>query len=96
MSRTAVSAATGNELARRAAAGLEISLLWHERDDRLEVVVYDANTGVAFTLSAGNGKEALDAFYHPFAYAAARGVDYPVGNGRDLHVTSAASPLSPP
>lgn len=76
---------TAVELAHRSADGFEITLLWHERTDRLAVVVVDSRTGVSFALLTADGKEALDAFYHPFAYAAARGVDsYPEQDLRNV------------
>jgi hypothetical protein len=66
---------TAVELARRAADGLDVALLWDRRGDRLTVSVQDDRSGACFSLGAADGKEALDAFYHPFAYAAARGVE---------------------
>jgi hypothetical protein len=74
------------ELASRETHGLEVTLLWDKRDERLVVVVDDARTGTSFALLARDGKEALDAFYHPFAYAAAHGVVQP---SRDLPVAPA-------
>ncbi len=65
---------TAVELAHRRGDGLDIVLLWHRRDDRLEVVVTDARSGASFAMATGSGREALDVFYHPFAYAAARDV----------------------
>jgi hypothetical protein len=59
------------ELAYRATDGLEVSLLWDPRDDRLAVAVVDAKGGRAFELDA-NGENALDVFYHPYAHEAAR------------------------
>ena len=35
-----------------------------------------ARTGESFELSAGNGRQALELFYHPFAYAS-RGTHSP-------------------
>ena len=65
-------AETGNtqELAFRANDGLAVSLLWHRVDDRLSVVVTDEKCGDSFELGARRDN-ALDVFYHPFAYAAA-------------------------
>ena len=57
------------ELAHRAADGVDVLLVW-VRDDDLRIVVDDVRTGESFELSAGNGRQALDLFYHPFAYAA--------------------------
>ena len=64
------------ELAYRAGDGLEVLLMWDRGGSRLKVVVDDLRTGESFELAAADGKEALDVFRHPFAYAAARGVDY--------------------
>jgi hypothetical protein len=61
------------ELAHRTGDGLDVLLLWNRGDDQLKVVVDDLRTGSSFELVAGDGKQALDAFHHPFAYAA-RGV----------------------
>jgi hypothetical protein len=58
------------ELAHRAGDGIEVLLLWDRSDGRLRVVVDDHRNGGSFELAAGDGRQALDAFYHPFAYAA--------------------------
>lgn len=65
--------AVAAELAQRSADGVEVRLLWIG-DDALRIVVDDVRTGESFELGAGDGREALDVFYHPFAYAAARGI----------------------
>ena len=57
------------ELAHRRGDGIEVLLLWDGADGRLAVVVDDLRTGRSFELVAGDGRQALDAFYHPFAYA---------------------------
>ena len=44
-------------------------LLWHPRDNTLTVSVEDARAGDSFQLAIAP-ERALDAFYHPFAYAA--------------------------
>jgi hypothetical protein len=62
------------ELAHRAGDGIEVLLLWYRGDGRLKVVVDDLRNGGSFELVADDGRHALDAFYHPFAYAAARGL----------------------
>jgi hypothetical protein len=64
------------ELAHRANDGFQITLLWDRADDRLTVVVDHAPTGESFELQAANGHDALEAFHHPFAYAAARGATW--------------------
>ena len=57
------------ELASREGDGLAVVLLWHPSDDALTVSVADSRTGDRFEFAV-DGECALDAFYHPFAYAA--------------------------
>ena len=57
------------ELAHRAGDGIEVLLLWESRGGKLTVVVTDHRNGAWFELVADDGRQALDAFYHPFAYA---------------------------
>jgi hypothetical protein len=57
------------ELAARESDGLHVLLLWHPREDALTVSVEDARAGERFQLAVARDR-ALDAFYHPFAYAA--------------------------
>ena len=80
-----------HELAQRANDGVEIRLLWNRADGRLTISVDDSRTGESFDLAAESGKEALDAFHHPFAYAAARGVAY--GGGALEFLSAAPDPL---
>jgi hypothetical protein len=68
------------ELAHRSNDGIHVSLVWNPTTDSVSVTVYDERLGSAFELVMESGAEALDAFRHPYAYAAWRGVDYePVG-----------------
>ena len=60
------------ELAGRANEGLEVSLLWSKSADRVKVAVADARLDQQFEFEVA-GADALAAFYHPFAYAGARG-----------------------
>ena len=57
------------ELARRESDGLAVRLVWHPGEDSVTVSVIDSRTGDRFQLAIDR-KRALDAFYHPFAYAA--------------------------
>ena len=57
------------ELAHRATDGLDVSLLWSRRTNRVTVAVSDARSGDSFQLAV-DARHALDAFYHPYAYAA--------------------------
>ena len=57
------------ELAERDSDGIHILLLWHPRENTLSVSVEDARVGDQFDIAVAPDR-ALDAFYHPFAYAA--------------------------
>ncbi len=57
------------ELAARHNNGLHVLLLWHPRKDELTVSVEDTGAGHRYELAVARD-QALDAFYHPFAYAA--------------------------
>jgi hypothetical protein len=57
------------ELAQRRNDGLEVTLLWAPADDSVHVAVVNERTGSTVAFPVDRTK-ALDAFYHPFAYAA--------------------------
>ena len=57
------------ELAARESDGIHVLLLWHPDENGLTVSVEDARAGDRFELAVAP-ERALDAFYHPFAYAA--------------------------
>jgi hypothetical protein len=57
------------ELAVRESDGIHVALLWHPRENTLTVSIEDARAGDRFQLAVAPDR-ALDAFYHPFAYAA--------------------------
>ena len=54
--------------ARRQNDGVVVSLHWQAEDDGLTVTVEDTRTGKRFLLPARR-ENALEVFYHPFAYA---------------------------
>ena len=60
--------ASWEELARRTSNGVEVTLFWQRDHDDVHVRVIDAGTGEAFELTVA-GENALEAFYHPYAYA---------------------------
>jgi hypothetical protein len=68
------------ELDRRRRDGIDVRLLWNQTDDQVVVAVFDAKTGDAFELEV-EGRDALDAFHHPYAHAAFRGVDHHAATG---------------
>lgn len=57
------------ELAARDSDGIHVLLLWHPRENTLTVSVEDSRVRDGFRLAVAPDR-ALDAFYHPFAYAA--------------------------
>ena len=60
---------TTRELAARDSDGVHVVLLWHPHENAVSVSVEDARAGDSFQLRVASDR-ALDAFYHPFAYAA--------------------------
>jgi alkanesulfonate monooxygenase SsuD/methylene tetrahydromethanopterin reductase-like flavin-dependent oxidoreductase (luciferase family) len=71
MTGEAISPATPDtrELAARECDGIHVALLWHPDENALTVSVEDARVGDCFQLAVASDR-ALDAFYHPFTYAA--------------------------
>ena len=57
------------ELDVRDSDGVHVRLLWHPGDNALSVAVEDARAGDGFQIAVAPDR-ALDAFHHPFAYAA--------------------------
>jgi hypothetical protein len=63
--------ASVRELAQRLSGTDEVLLLWHPESDQVELCVRDVATGEGFQIEVAPGS-AIDAFYHPYAYAARR------------------------
>jgi hypothetical protein len=66
------------ELDFRSSDGLEVSLLWEPETSRVKVSVFDVKTGDDFEIEVSSD-EAIDAFHHPYAYAANNGVHFLAG-----------------
>jgi hypothetical protein len=66
------------ELDFRSNDALEVALLWQPETNRLSVTVFDAKTGDDFVLEV-TPEDAMDAFHHPYAYAASRGLHFVAG-----------------
>jgi hypothetical protein len=64
------------ELAVREQSGVAVTLHWVRGTDLLFVSVVDRRNGEAFELVLQPDERALDVFHHPYAYAAARGLDF--------------------
>ena len=61
------------ELAARQSDGVEVRLLWDAQSDAVSVVVADVVDGASFEVPV-EPEHALDAFNHPYGYAALRGL----------------------
>jgi hypothetical protein len=57
------------ELAHRTGDGIEVTLLWTMSTNRVEIAVADTHSGEELEFEV-DGSRALDAFNHPYAYAA--------------------------
>jgi hypothetical protein len=57
------------ELAHRTSEGIDVYLFWNEPTSRVSVSVLDTRADEGFELDV-DGRHALDAFNHPYAYAA--------------------------
>ncbi len=65
------------ELDARAGDGIDVRLLWYPATDTVTVSVFDLTHENAFELVV-DSDHALDAFHHPFAYAAFQGIAFDV------------------
>src|SRR5829696_4500799 len=74
--RLAASRSPRAELAEREHNGLAVTLFWVRDTSILIVAVADSRTGWSFELVLEADDSPLDVFHHPFAYAAARGLEY--------------------
>jgi len=61
--------ATTRELAARESDGIHVLLLWHSAENAVSVSVEDTCFDDRFEIAVAPDC-ALDAFYHPYAYAA--------------------------
>lgn len=59
------------ELDHRRNDGIDVTLLWEARTDRLSLAVVDEDSGESLTFGI-DPTDALTAFHHPYAYAAGR------------------------
>ena len=79
------------ELAQRMNGMVEVRLLWYPELDRVELAVHDAATDVSFELEVAPA-DAIDAFYHPYAYAARRTRRPPSSARTATHLTVTPCP----
>ncbi|HET9324826.1 MAG TPA: hypothetical protein VFO03_13190 [Gaiellaceae bacterium] len=76
-----VSAPT-RELAQRRSGTVEVLLLWRAEIDRVELSLHDSATDGGFHVEVAPG-DALEAFYHPYAYAATHEIPFHVVETED-------------
>ena len=67
------------ELASRESNGITVSLFWSRSTNLVIVAVADSTNDEYFELVLDEHERALDVFHHPFAYAAARGLEFHTG-----------------
>jgi hypothetical protein len=64
------------ELMSRESNGITVRLLWSRATNLVTIAVADAPGNEQFELVLGEDESPLDVFHHPYAHAAARGLDF--------------------
>ena len=64
------------ELESRETNGITVRLFWSRLTNLVTVTVDDAANGDHFEVVLDEHDRALDVFHHPFAHAAARGIEF--------------------
>jgi hypothetical protein len=64
------------ELATRESNGITVRLFWSRSTNLVTVAVADTANDDYFELVLDEHERALDVFHHPFAHAAARGLEF--------------------
>lgn len=77
---TATASNERRELAHRTSDGIEVSMFWTKRSNRVTIAVVDTRFGDALEFGVA-GSAALDAFNHPYAYAPGDRAVSPVAAG---------------
>jgi hypothetical protein len=67
------------ELASRESSGITVTLLWNRATNLVTVTVADEPNDEYFELVLSEDERPLDVFNHPYAHAAARGLDFRAG-----------------
>jgi hypothetical protein len=78
------------ELATRESNGITVSLFWSRSTNLVAVAVADAANDDYFELVLDEHERALVVFHHPFAHAAARGLDFRTGRRQPEMLLDAA------
>ena len=69
---TTVEVPERRELAHRTNDGIDVTLFWSKASKRVTISVFHARSATALEFEV-DGADALDAFNHPYAYAASGG-----------------------
>jgi hypothetical protein len=80
----AIDVVSRTELASRETGGFTVRLLWSRSTNLVTVAVDDAANDDYFELVLDEHDRALDVFHHPFAHAAARGIEFQAGRPQIL------------
>ncbi len=78
------------ELISRESNGITVRLLWTRSTNLVTVTVADTANGHYFELVLDEHERALDVFHHPFAHAAARGLEFDTGRKEPAALLDAA------
>jgi hypothetical protein len=78
------------ELASRETNGITVRLLWSRSTNLVTIAVDDAANADYFELILDERERALDVFHHPFAHAAARGIEFRSGRSEPEALLDAA------
>jgi hypothetical protein len=87
---TAMAISDRRELAHRTTDGIEVTLLWSKASNRITIAVVDTRSDEALEFEVDGGA-ALDAFNHPYAYAAALHADDSTVSRRAADTLSAST-----
>jgi hypothetical protein len=78
------------ELASRESNGITVTLFWSRSTNLATVTVADVPNDDYFELVLDEHERALDVFHHPFAHAAARGLEFRAGRPQPEALLEAA------
>ena len=72
---TTIEVSERRELAHRTNDGIDVTLFWSKASNRVTISVFHVRSATALEFEV-DGADALDAFNHPYAYAATGGAHH--------------------
>ncbi len=78
------------ELMSRESSGITVRMLWSRATNLVTIAVDDAASDDYFELVLDEDAPALEVFHHPFAHAAARGLEFRTGQPEPVVLPEAA------